>query len=266
MREGRATCMKNIRLALVAAVVGAISMAPTQLLPATAAILGSATSSAQTVSSGNYGAVAGATSAATAAAAFVATPTTSICSFTKSTTGGNTASGSPTIKLANVTSLVVGMVISTTTGIAAGTKVTAINVGTTTVTITPNTNASIGNNTSLTFSGCYQSYFNVNNIGTLGLISYQMSQVVSTTTAGVNVTLQACSAAWTEATGVCSGTITSLVTLNGATSLSQTFTAALAASSGTVRLRALGNTSGQSSTITITIARADVRAAITTNS
>lgn len=257
--------MKNIKLVLIASVVGAISMAPTQLLPATAAILGSATSPAQSVSSGNYRAVAGATSAATAAAAFVATPTTSICSFTKSTTG-NTASGSPTIRLANVTSLVVGMVISTTTGIAAGTKVTAINVGTATVTITPNTNASIGNNTSLTFSGCYQSYFNVNNIGTLGLISYQMSQVVSTTTAGVNVTLQACSAAWTEATGVCSGTITSLVTLNGATSLGQTFTAALAASGGTVRLRALGNTSGQSSTISINVARVNVRAAITTNS
>ncbi|MDO8645732.1 MAG: hypothetical protein Q7R42_04015 [Candidatus Planktophila sp.] len=257
--------MKKIKLALIAAVVGAMSLAPTQLLPAAAAILGSAVSPSQSVSTGNYGAVAGASSAATATSAFVVDTMVSSCSFNQSTVNSNTPNNSSTISLVAVTNLAVGMIISTTTGIAAGTKVTAINTGTRVITITPNTTAQIGKSVALTFSGCYQKYFNVNNIRSIALSSFQIQQTVNTT-APDSVTLQSCAGTWTEATGACTGAITNIVVTNSGTSAFTTVTGALAATTGTVRLRALSNTSGRTSTISINIARVNLRAAITTNS
>ena len=257
--------MKKMKLALVAAVVGAISMAPTQLLPAAAAILGSATSSTQSVSSGTFGAVAGASSAATATSAFVVDAMVSSCSFNQSTVNSNTPLNSSTISLVAVTNLVVGMNISGNAGIAASTKVTAINTSTKVITITPNTTAQIGKNAALTFSGCYQAYFNVNNIRSIALSSFQISQSV-TTTAPDSITLQSCAGTWTEATGACTGAITNIVVTNSGTSAFTTVTGALAATTGTVRLRALSNTGGQTSTVSINIATANLRATITTNS
>lgn len=263
--ERRVIFMKKIKLALIAAVVGAITMAPTQLLPAAAAILGSAVSPSLSVSSGDFGAVAGASSAATATSAFVVDTMVSSCSFNQSTVNSNTPNNSSTISMGAVTNLAVGMIISTTTGIAAGTKVTAINTTTKVITITPNTTAQIGKSVTLTFSGCYQKYFNVNNIRSIALSSFQISQVV-TTTAPDSITLQSCAGTWTEATGACTGAITNLVVTNSGTSAFTTVSGALAATSGTVRLRALCNTSGKTSTISINIARVNLRAAITTNS
>ena len=265
MFEGRVSFMKKMKLALVAAVVGAISMAPTQLLPAAAAILGSATSSSQSVSSGTFGAVAGASSAATTASAFAVTGMTSTCSASYGVAATAINSSTIILDVTPTANLVVGMIISTTTGIAAGTKVTAINTGTRTITITPVTTAAINKSAILTFSGCYQAYFNVNNIGSLALASFQISQAV-TTAAPDSITLQSCSLIWTEATGACSGTITNIVVTNSGTSAFTTVTGALAVSTGTVRLRALSNTGGQTSTVSINIARVNLRAAITTNS
>jgi len=257
--------MKKIKLALIAAVVGAISMAPTQLLPASAAILGSTVSPALSVSSGDFGAVAGASSAATATSAYVVDTMVSSCSYSQSTVNSNTARNSSTISMLDVTNLEVGMIISTTTGIAADTKVTAINTTTNVITITPITTAQIGKKVLLTFSGCYQKYFNVNNIRSIALSSFQISQAV-TTTAPDSITLQSCAGTWTEATGACTGTITNIVVTNSGTSAFTTVTGTLAATSGTVRLRALCNTSAQSSTVSINIARLNLRAPITTNS
>ena len=257
--------MKKIKLALIAAVVGAISMAPTQLLPAAAAILGSTTSPTLSVSSGDFGAVAGASSAATATSAFIVDTMVSSCSYSRSTVNAFTPNNSSTISMLSVTNLAVGMIISTTTGIVAGTKVTAINTGTKVITITPNTNAQIGKKVFLTFSGCYQKYFNVNNIRSIALSSFQISQTV-TTTAPDSITLQSCAGTWTEATGACTGAITNIVVTNSGTSAFVTVTGALSAVTGTVRLRALCNTSGKSSTISVNIARVNLRAAITTNS
>ena len=257
--------MKKMKLALIAAVVGAISLAPTQLLPAAAAILGSAVSPSLSVSTGDFGAVAGASSAATATSAFVVDTMVSSCSFSQTTPNAFTSTNSSTITLLAVTNLAVGMIISTTTGIAAGTKVTAINTTTKVITITPNTTAQLAKSVTLTFSGCYQKYFNVNNIRSIALASFQISQTVNTT-APDSITLQSCSLIWTEATGACSGTITNIVVTNSGTSAFTTVTGALAATSGTVRLRALCNTSGCTSTVSINIARVNLRAAITTNS
>ena len=255
--------MKKMKLALFAAVVGAISLAPTQLLPASAAILGSAVSPSQSVSSGDFGAVAGDSSAATTTSAFAVTGMTSSCSVAIRTSG-NTGNNSSTITLANVTNLAVGMIISTTGG-ALGAKVTAINTGTKVITITPNTTASIANNTLLTFLGCYQKYFNVNNIRSIALSSFQISQAVDTSSPD-SITLQSCAGTWTESSGACSGAITNIVVTNSGTSAFTTVLGSLAASTGTVRLRALCNTSGKTSTVSINIARVNLRATITTNS
>ena len=257
--------MKKIKIALIAAVVGAISLAPTQLLPAAAAILGSAVSPSLSVSTGDFGAVAGASSAATTTSAYLVDTLVSSCSFSQTTPNATTSTNSSTITLLAVTNLAVGMIISTTTGIAAGTKVTAINTTTKVITITPNTTAQLAKSVTLTFSGCYQKYFNVNNIRSIALSSFQISQVVNTT-APDSVTLQSCSLVWTEATGACSGTITNIVVTTSGTSAFTTVVGALAATSGTVRLRALSNTSGRTSTVSINIARVNLRAAITTNS
>lgn len=257
--------MKNVKLALIAAVVGAISLAPTQLLPAAAAILGSAISPSLSVSSGAFGAVAGASSAATTASAFAVTGMTSSCSFNRSTTNNNTPNNSSTIALTAVTNLAVGMIISTTTGIAAGTKVTAINTSTLVISITPNTNAQVSKNLTLTFSGCYQQYFNVNNIRSIALSSFQIQQTVNTTSPD-SITLQSCAGTWTESTGVCSGAISNIVVTNSGTSAFITVSGALSAVTGTVRLRALSNTSGKTATVSINIVRANLRAAINTNS
>ena len=257
--------MKKIKLALIAAVVGGITMSPTQLLPAAAAILGSAISPSFSVSSGDFGAVAGASSAATATSAYVVDTMVSSCSFNQATVNANTPNNSSTISMGAVTNLAVGMIISTTTGIAAGTKVTAINTTTKVITITPNTSAQIGKSVTLTFSGCYQKYFNVNNIRSIALSSFQIQQTVDTT-APDGITLQSCAGTWTEATGACTGAISNIVVTNSGTSAFATVSGALSAVTGTVRLRALCNTSGKTSTISINIARVNLRAAITTNS
>ena len=158
------------------------------------------------------------------------------------------------------------MVISTTTGIAAGTRVVGITVATNTITISPATTATINNNANLSFSGCYQSFFSVNNKGAIAVTSFGISQSVSTD-APYSITLQSCSGSWNEGTGSCSGSITNIVeTVSGSSAVIQVNTA-LAEGSGTVRLRALCNTNSQESTISITINSAtNFRAGITSHS
>lgn len=255
--------MKNMKLALVAAVVGAISLAPTQLLPGAAAILGSAISPSLSVQSGTFSAVAGVDSAATTASAFAVMGMTSSCFYTKTTSGAKSNAGSTTFTLNDVTNLAVGMIISGPTGIVTGTKITAISLNV--ITITPATISRINSGTSLDFSGCYQQYFNVNNLGSIALSSFQISQAVDTVSPD-SVTLQSCAGTWNEATGACSGAITNIVVTNIGTSAFTTVSGALSASTGTVRLRALCNTSLKTSTISINIGQGNLRAAITTNS
>ena len=259
--------MKKMKFALIATVVGAISMAPTQLLPASAAILGSAISPSLSVSSGTFGAVAGLNSSATTASAYAVSGMASAtgCSINQTTVNATTPNNSSTISLLSVGSLAVGMIINATTGIGTGTKVTAINATTKVITITPNTTAQLAKSVTLTFSGCFQAYFNVNNIRSIALASFQISQAV-TTAAPDSITLQSCAGTWTEGSGACTGAITNIVVTNSGTSAFTTVSGVLAATSGTVRLRALCNTSAQTSTISINIAQANLRAAITTNS
>jgi hypothetical protein len=257
--------LRNKRSAFIAALMGVISLSPIALLPAQDAVLGQAVSGSQTVSTAVSSVIAGENSSASTAAAYLASPNQSTCSASTKVKG-RTTSPATALPLDSVSGIQIGMVISTTTGIAAGTRVVGITAATNTITISPATTATINNNANLSFSGCYQSFFSVNNKGAIAVTSFGISQSVSTT-APYSITLQSCSGSWNEGTGTCSGSITNIVeTVSGASAVIQVNTA-LAEGSGTVRLRALCNTNSQESTISITINSAtNFRAGITSHS
>jgi len=255
----------NKRSAFITALMGVISLSPIALLPAQAAVLGQAVSGSQTVSTAVSSVIAGVNSSASTAAAYLVSPSQSTCSASTKVKG-RTTSPATALPLDSVAGIEIGMVISTTTGIAAGTRVVGINVATRTITISPATTATINNNANLSFSGCYQSFFSVNNKGEIAVTSFGISQSVSTA-APYSITLQSCSGSWNEGTGSCSGSVTNIVeTVSGSSAVIQVNTA-LAEGSGTVRLRALCNTNSQESTISITINSAtNFRAGITSHS
>lgn len=115
----------------------------------------------------------------------------------------------------------------------------------------------------LTFPGTTPEpqYFNVVNTGALSLTS----QIYKATTTGNSVEIQMCSTTWNEPNGSCSGNLTT-VPINGST----IFTAPLPATGSKIRLRAriIGLQLLGSSTVTISVSvtRAQVRAASVTGS
>lgn len=261
--------MRTIRFAAIAALVGAITMAPTELRSAEAVATARTLSTTTSVSTTTFGAVAGATSAATTAAAYVLPTFTAACTQARSTSG-STASGSTTIGIAtSTTGYQVGMVVTApVAGIQAGSKIVSIKAtNPRNIVISLATTAIIAINTSITGNGCWQQYFNVNNTKPLNLVSFGISQTVSSSGSDT-ITLQRCAGTWTEATGVCSGAITTIVTTTvGGTSAITNVPVALTATTGTARLRALATINGITSTISVSVRGAsDLRAPIETNS
>ena len=255
--------MKTNRLLLVAVLVGAMGLAPTELPLAQAAI--TATSeSPLSVSTIRFGAVAGASSAATTTAAYLLPVFTTSCSFSNNTQGSN-PSGSTTINMAAVTNYVVGMRV-TATGIPAGAVINSIKATSPrNIVISMATTATISAGTAIVAGGCFQSYFSVNNIESTPLTSFGIQQIF-TSIAPSTLTMQRCSGTWTEATGACTGAITTIVS-SSATSAITTVPIALAASTGTARLRILSTKSVVSTTISVLIRRTtDVAAGTTSNS
>lgn len=261
--------MRIIRLATIAALVGAITMAPTELGSAEAVVTAKATATSMSVSTTQFAAVAGATSASTTAAAYLLPTFTAACVQARNTSG-IISSGSTTIGIAtSTTGYIVGMVVTAgVAGIQTGSKIVSIKAtAPRNIVISLATTASIASGEAITGSGCWQQYFNVNNTKAKALLSFGIAQQVSSTGTDT-ITLQRCAGTWTEATGVCSGAITTIVTTTvGATSADITVPVALVASTGTVRLRALATINGITSTITIKIRRVtDVAAGVATNS
>ena len=255
--------MNTKSLALVAALVGAIALAPTELSTAHAATSASPATSATQVSTKQFGAVAGSSSAATATSSYAVPAFTTSCTVSNQTTGSNN-SPRTTINMSSVTGYVVGMKPSAT-GIPATALITSINTGAKTITISIATTSNISNNTVITGAGCWQQYFSVNNIQATALSSFGVQQSFSSISPDT-ITMQRCSGTWTEPTGACSGTITTIVS-GSSTSAVTTVPVALAASTGTSRLRLLATKSGVSVTISVAVRLAtDVAAGTTTNS
>jgi hypothetical protein len=255
--------MKTTHLIVVGALVGAICLAPTKLPLAQAAIKAVASTSTLNVSTKSYGAVAGSSSAATTPAAYLLPALISSCSASRNTQG-TTSSGSTTVNMSGTTGYVVGMAV-TAVGITPGAVINSILNSPNRIVISIATTASIPNGTAIAAVGCWQSYFSVNNIQSTALISFGVQQTFSSVSPRT-VTMQRCAGTWNEATGACTGAITTIVS-GSVTSALTTAPIALVATTGTARLRILSTKNVVSVTISVFIRRAiDVAAGTTTNS
>jgi len=256
--------MKTGNLTLIAVLVGAIALAPTGLSLAQAAVSASSSNSSTQVSINSYAAVAGSSPSATAAAAYSIPAFTTSCTVSNRTLGSNN-SPRTTIGMSSVTGYVVGM-RPIATGIPAGALITSIKATfPRNIVISIATTSNISNNTAITGAGCWNQYFNVNNTQSTSLNSLGIQQIFSSISPGT-ITMQRCAGTWTESTGACSGSITTIVT-STSTSAVTTVPTALTALTGTTRLRLLASKSGVNVTISVAIRLAiDVTAGTTTNS
>ena len=255
--------MKTTHLIVVGALVGAIGLAPTKLPLAQAAATAVASTSALNVTTNRYGAVAGINNLATTTAAYALPAFTSSCSISN-TTQLITAIGATTIRLTNTTGFVVGMAVSAA-GITPGAIINTINASPKAIVISIATTASIPSGTTISVGSCWQSYFSVNNIQNTALLSFGIQQTFSSISPET-ISMQSCAGTWTEATGACTGAITTIVS-GSVTSAITTVPIALVASTGTARLRVSSTTSPVSVTISVFVRRVtDVVAGTTTNS
>lgn len=135
------------------------------------------------------------------------------------------------------------------------------------------TNASTGPLAAYSMSGIARStsttqgtYFSIRNLGTLQTISMTISQT-TTGTGSYTVPVQYCTGTWTETTGACSGTVTTVFTNSNASTNSGTLTLTLAPNAA-VRMRVQyvsTATRTVASSISVSVTRANVRTATSTN-
>ena len=214
-----------------------------------------ASNAGQVIQSARSGAVAGATASASGTSAYTLPSLTNSCSYSAST-ATSTPNNSTTIKFAHnsITNFSVGMDLSGSTKIAAGTKITGITLATPndTVTFTPGVTGIISTGTSITAAGCSQGFFYVHNNQLINLHSFGISQSVLPANIGT-VIIQSCSLVWNTVTGSCSGVISTVVPATTATSSISTAVLPLVGNSGNVQLRALASTSGIAPTISIAV-------------
>jgi len=264
MQRGR-WISRNFRLAAVAALVGAISLAPTELRSADAVVSARAIPTSISVTAGTAKVVAGLTSGATATGTLTLSAiTTSSCSA--STTVTAKATSTTSIKVSSSSGISVGNLITAASGISAGTRVTVIS-GTD---LTLSANVTLAKDSLVNFQGCFQQFFSVNNIGSIALVAFSISQT-SASASPTGISIQRCSGTWMgESSAMCSGgTISTLFTnfagplaTSAFTSISGTFPTGAQAK----QLRAVCDRSGQTTQINVRVSTAtDLRAGITTN-
>ena len=235
----------------VVVLISIFLLTPIAVISAEAASLARAVSGSVSLTTAATSVVAGLNSNATTAAAHVASPNLATC-FASGQVATKAKSGDSEFDLSSVTGIAIGMVITTIPGLTAGTRVTSVNVVSKKIGISSAVTSDIVKNTNLSFSGCFNTFFSVNNNGGIEVSSFGISQAVSTS-APDSITLQSCSGAWNEVSGACTGVITShLATVSGTSSVIQV-PIGLSAVNGSVRLRALCNTNLKSTTISITI-------------
>ena len=265
MQRGR-WISRNFRLATVAALVGAISLAPTELRSADAVVTARAVPTSISVTAGTAQVVAGLTSGATATGTFTLSGiTTSSCSA--STQVSAKATNTSSIKVDISSGISVGNLITAAGGgVPSNTRVTGI----TGLTLTLSANVTLAKNDPVAFQGCFQQFFSVNNIGSIALVAFSISQT-SASASPSEISIQDCSGTWVGgSSATCSGgTISTLFTNSAGVSATSSFTSI----SGTFptgaqakQLRAVCNRSGQTTQINVRVSTAtDLRAGITTN-
>ena len=265
MQRGR-WISRNFRLATVAALVGAISLAPTELRSADAVVSARSVPTSISVTAGTAKVVAGLTSGATATGPLALSGiTTSSCSASTTVTAKVTAA--QTIFVASATGISIGNIITAAGGgISASTRVTGI----TGLTITLSANVTLAKNDPVAFQGCFQQFFSVNNIGSIALVAFSVSQT-SASASPTGISIQKCSGTWVGGSiATCSGgSITTLFTNSDGGSATSAFTSI----SGTFptgaeakQLRAVCDRSGQTTQINVRVSTGtDLRASVTTN-
>jgi len=194
--------------------------------------------------------------------------TTSTCSYITKTTTSLIVSKSVT--LTDVNNLSVGMIInSTPTGLN---EINSINIATSRITLkTGNPSAPIGTVFTFTISGCFTSYFSINNNGTLDILRINLTQTTNTTT-GRSMQLQSCdisgvgsaAAIWDEINNTCSGTINTIMTTigsgAGANSPQLISNYSLPITTQTSRrIRAVTTQSGATYTLSVSVDRSSIR-------
>lgn len=254
------------RVVVVLSVIGAILFAPAALISVHAAAKAVSASSAVSIGSGTARVVAGPDDAWTTRAAYSVSSMISSCNYSNSLSA-RANSGSTSLSMNSVAGLGVGMTVSAT-GIPAGTYI--VSISSLVLTISNATTAAIAKDSFVDFFGCYQEFFSVNNTASIALTNFALSQTVTGTVPG-GVLIQKCSGTWTEGTGACSGSISTIMTTSSGTSAVTNTNIALtekkSGSTDTVRLRVVANRVGQSTSITTVVQNANhLRAGVITNS
>ena len=260
------TEVRAARVTIVLSVIGAILFAPAALISVQAAAKAVASSSSMSVGSGTARVVAGPDDAWTTRTAHTVNSMISSCSYSLSLSA-RANSGATSLSMNSVTGLGVGMTVSGT-GVTAGTYI--VSISSLVLTISSATTAAIAKDVFVSFTGCYQAFFSVNNTASIALTNFALSQTVTGTVPG-GVLIQKCSGTWTEGTGACSGTISTIIsTTSGTSSITNSnisLTEKKAGSTDTVRLRVVANRVGQSTSITTVVQNANhLRAGIITSS
>ena len=233
----------------------------------------------QSITTGTWGVIAGSNAAAgaTGSAYGPITPYNSSCVATDfyltTDTNGWTASDKRVGLQQSTSQLTVGMTVTGVGIFNSGINTIASLLPSNRVILTlgPNTSPS---NTTLKFSiPCAtisgSKYFNIINTGTIDLISINIQQTVNTT-AGKAIDIQTCGATWDELSDTCSGTITTIMTTigsgAGANSPQTVAWTITIAAGGSIRVRALSTELGKTSTVSVWVTNANIRAGVDTNS
>ena len=277
--------MKSLGRALLPLLIGATFSLTSMPLQAEAAPKAKAGNGSASFSTSKWSVIAGANAASTltgsnytASPAAIVTCVIQTVTHTLGTTSGWGDAGS--VKKVRVyvetpNTLAIGMIVSGTGIKRSGTN-TIVSIeyhseNDDRITLADGPNTSVSG-TSLTFTSSqnvctttYESFFSVNNIGSLNVSRINFTQTI-TSTSGNSMTILSCntggagsaSAAWDETTGLCAGTMnTILLTTRGSSSASATSTItgySLPINSGqSNRLKIISSQASRSSSISISI-------------
>jgi hypothetical protein len=227
--------------------------------------------SAQAFSTGTWSAFASSTSTLTPSGTSlgpITNSSASTCTFLTKTSTSLIVSKSLT--LSDVNSLSVGMIVnSIPTGLN---EINSINFAASSIGLkTGNPSAPIGTVFTFTISGCFSSYFSINNNGSEDILRINITQTTNTTT-GRSMQLTSCdisgvgsaAATWDEINNTCSGTINTIMTTigsgAGANSPQLISNYSLPITTQTSRrIRAVTTQSGATYTVSVSVDRSSIR-------
>ncbi len=180
--------------------------------------------------------------------------------------GSNDGKGIETIQ--DITDLAVGMILRGSNINGSGTNtITSITTSRRFITATgPNTDS----NQIIAFSSvsvCTStSFFTLKNTGDFAINSMSISQTGTAVSAGNTLTWSTCSGTWTESTGACSGTISSILTTTSSSGEQQLSLALTSGQSVRVKTHLTPASGSTTLNISVSVSTTDLASATTSNS